>query len=228
MAQATQASSIQAPTRARDWLHAQGSGMAHTICQLLSAHRDEPIIHSRHCWKSPSLLWHYKLYSQSQTHIPWRHSRHQKHPQWVHPHQEVRDKMRGGEVRETRSISHCISWIWCFYLQGPAKGRGKRAWCRACSSTAHSSHSGRSHSCGHQRSRKSNFCPILWVKMEELGEQRLLLIPICWKEAAAVLRGFPASYADLLRILMVVYQPKHSIERARCVPSKHGVNVISA
>lgn len=50
---------------------------------------------------------------------------------------------------------------------------------------------------------------------EELVEQRLLLIPICWKEAAAVWRDFPASYADLLRILMVVYQPKCAIERAR-------------
>lgn len=164
--------------------------MSLTTCQLLSASIDEPFIHAG---DAPSSFSEnpQPCCGTSATHqaVPPVPNTHLLETQQAPETSSIgspapRGERRGEEVRcETRSISHSISWIRLCYLQGPARGRGRRGWCRAQPPVP--IHNLQlplqewSHSCGHQRSRKSNFHPILWVKMEEPGEQRLLLIPIC-------------------------------------------------
>lgn len=169
--------------RAQEWLTPFVSLSLPTEMSLSST----LVMHYRHCWKSQSLLWHFCHTSSctlSPKHTSPGDTANTKGILNGFTHTE-RWEARWEEVKcETRSISHCISWIQCCYLQGPAKGRGKRVWCHAHPLMFILSPQlplWESHSCGHQRSRKSNVRPILWVKMEELGEQRLLLIPVCWK-----------------------------------------------
>lgn len=126
----------------------QGSGMLHTICQLLSVSRHKPFIHPSDAPSSlleiSSLLWHFchiKLYPQSFTHISWRHGKHQKHPHWVHPHQEERPRRWGVRPDLYLTVSAGFSIVICRGQQGERGREVGAIHTLPCSSTAHSSHS---------------------------------------------------------------------------------------